>query len=154
MLLDLSRMDRVLAVDRVTCRVTVQAGLVLHELNAALARQGLGLTDMGDVDVQTVAGAISTGTHGTGRDSGALATQVVGLELVLAGGSVLTRSADEHPDVFAVARIGLGALGVVTAVTLQVEPAFLLTADERPVRLDDVLRDVEQLVADHEHFEA
>jgi len=73
---------------------------------------------------------------------------------VLADGSVLTCSADEHPDVFAVARVGLGALGIVTAVTLQVEPAFLLAADERPLPLDDVLRDLDQHVAENEHFEA
>lgn len=152
-LLDLGGMSRVLSVDVTARRVTVQAGLVLHELNARLAAYGLGLTNMGDIDVQTVAGALSTGTHGTGRDSGALATQVVGLELVLADGSVLTCSADEHPDVFAVARVGLGALGVVTAVTLQVVPAFLLTADEAPLPLTEVLRDFEQHVAANEHFE-
>ena len=153
-LLDLSRMARLLSVDRAACQVTVQAGMVLRRLNALLAGHGLGLTNMGDVDAQTVAGALSTGTHGTGRDSAAMATQVVGLELVLADGSVLTCSADEHPDVFAVARVGLGALGIVTAVTLQVEPAFLLTADERPLPLDDVLRDLDRHVAENEHFEA
>ena len=153
-LLELSRMARLLSVDQPACQVTVQAGMVLRRLNALLAGLGLGLTNMGDVDVQTVAGALSTGTHGTGRDSAALATQVVGLELVLADGSVLTCSADEHPDVFAVARVGLGALGIVTAVTLQVEPAFLLTADERTLPLDDVLRDLDLHVAQNEHFEA
>ncbi|MBC7374074.1 MAG: FAD-binding protein, partial [Frankiales bacterium] len=136
-----------------TCQVTVQAGLVLRELNLALARRGLGLTNMGDIDAQTVSGALSTGTHGTGRDSGALAAQVVALELVLADGSVLTCSASEHPEIFAVARVGLGALGVITAVTLQAEPAFLLRADERPMPLDDVLRDLDVHIADNDHFE-
>ena len=152
-LLDLSLLDRVLAVDPATCLVTVQAGLVLHELNLALARRGLGLTNMGDIDAQTVSGALSTGTHGTGRDSGALAAQVVALELVLADGSVLTCSASEHPEVFAVARVGLGALGIITAVTLQAEPAFLLHADERPMPLDDVLRDLDAHTAGNDHFE-
>jgi FAD-linked oxidoreductase len=108
---------------------------------------------MGDIDVQTVTGAISTGTHGTGRDSGALATQVVGLELVLADGSVLTCSAEENPEVFAAARVSLGALGIVTAVTLQAEPAFLLSADERPMPMDEVVDDFERHVAENEHFE-
>jgi FAD-linked oxidoreductase len=108
---------------------------------------------MGDVDAQTVAGAISTGTHGTGRTSAALATQVVALELVLADGSVLTCSADENAEVFAAARVSLGALGIVTSVTLQAEPAFLLVADERPMPLLDVIDRFEEHVADNEHFE-
>lgn len=152
-LLRMSRLDGLLDVDRDTCRVTVQAGMPLHRLNATLAAHGLGLTNMGDVDVQTVSGAISTGTHGTGRDSGALATQVVGLELVLADGSVLTCSAEQNPDVLAAARVSLGALGIVTAVTLQAEPAFLLHADERPMPLAEVVDAFDEHVADNEHFE-
>lgn len=152
-LVQLDRLDRLVEADRATGRVTVQGGLPLHRLNALLAEHGLGLTNMGDVDAQTVTGAISTGTHGTGRDSGALATQLVGLELVLADGSVLTCSAEENPDVFSAARVSLGALGIVTSVTIQAEPAFLLTADERPMPLDEVIDGFEQHVAGNEHFE-
>ena len=152
-LLDLGRMDQVLSVDPAAGQVTVQAGLVLHRLSAVLAGHGLALSNMGDIDVQTVAGALSTGTHGTGRDNGALATMVLGLELVLADGSVLSCSAQQHPDVFAVARVGLGALGIVTAVTLQVEPAFLLTAEEGPQPLTEVLAGFTEHVAANEHFE-
>ena len=152
-LVHLDRMDRVLDVDRQTCRVTVQAGLTLRRLNAQLARHGLGLTNMGDVDAQTVSGAISTGTHCTGRSSAALAVQVVGLELVLADGTVRTCSAEQDGELFAAARLGLGALGIVTAVTLQAEPAFLLRADERPLPLDEVVADLDRHVADHDHFE-
>ena len=152
-LLQLDRLNRLVHADPATGRVVVQAGLPLRRLNALLAARGLGLTNMGDIDVQTVAGAISTGTHGTGRDSGALATQVVGLELVLADGSVVRCSKDEQPELFSAARVSLGALAVVTAVTLQAEPAFLLTADERPMRMDEVLEGFEEHVASNEHFE-
>jgi L-gulonolactone oxidase len=152
-LVQLDRLDRLVSADAATGRVVVQGGLPLHRLNALLAERGLGLTNMGDVDAQTVTGAISTGTHGTGRDSGALATQVVALELVLADGSVLSCSPEEHPDVFAAASVSLGALGIVTSVTLQAEPAFLLTADERPMPLLDVIDGFEQHVAENEHFE-
>ncbi len=152
-LLSLDRMDRVLALDRAACQVTVQAGMLLHRLNDALHTAGLGLTNMGDVAVQSVAGALSTGTHGTGRDSGALGTQVVALEMVIADGRVLTCSADEHPEVFSAARVGLGALGVLTSVTLQAEPAFLLRACEEPLPLDEVLDGFEHLVADDDHME-
>jgi L-gulonolactone oxidase len=149
-LLDLRRMDQLVAVDRETCRVEVQAGMPLHRLNAVLAGHGLGLTNMGDIDRQTVAGALSTGTHGTGRSSGALAAQVVELELVLADGAVVRCS---DGPLFSAARLGLGALGVLTSVVLQAEPAFLLRADERPEPLDDVLDGFEELVAAHDHAE-
>ena len=152
-LLQLDRFDRVLSVDEQACQVTVEAGLQLHRLNALLTERGLGLTNMGDIDVQTVSGAISTGTHGTGRSSGAIAQQVVGLELVLADGSVVRCSRTERRDLFEMARVGLGALGVISSVTFQAEPAFALHADERPMPLEDVLDGFEELVAANEHFE-
>jgi L-gulonolactone oxidase len=152
-LLDLSAYADLVSADPVTGLVTAQAGLPLHRLNAGLADHGLGLTNMGDIDVQTVAGAISTGTHGTGRDSAGLAAQVAALELVLADGSVVSCSATERPDLFAAARVGLGALGVISTVTLQAEQAFVLEADERPMPLDDVLDGFSDLVATNEHFE-
>ncbi|GAB1338301.1 D-arabinono-1,4-lactone oxidase [Streptomyces sp. E-15] len=140
-------------VDRRSMTVTVEAGTPLKRLNAALAREGLSLTNMGDIMEQTVSGATSTGTHGTGRTSGSIAAQIKGLELVTADGSVLTCSEEENPDVFAAARIGLGALGVVTAITFAVEPLFLLTAREEPMPLDRVLTEFDQLWAENEHFE-
>ncbi|MGC9437457.1 D-arabinono-1,4-lactone oxidase [Streptomyces sp. WG5] len=140
-------------IDRAAMTVTVEAGTPLKRLNLALAREGLSLTNMGDIMEQTVSGATSTGTHGTGRDSASIAAQIRGLEMVTADGSVLTCSERENPDVFAAARIGLGALGVVTALTLAVEPVFLLTAREEPMRFDRVLAGFEELWAENEHFE-
>ncbi|MCX4723259.1 D-arabinono-1,4-lactone oxidase [Streptomyces sp. NBC_01306] len=140
-------------IDRAAGTVTVEAGTPLKRLNQALAREGLTLTNMGDIMDQTVAGATSTGTHGTGRESASISAQIRALELVTADGSVLTCSATEHPDVFAAARIGLGALGVVTAITFAVEPVFLLTAREEPMGFDRVTADFDQLVAENEHFE-
>ena len=123
-LLQLDRFDRLLSVDEHSGQVTVEAGLSMQRLNALLTDRGLGLTNMGDIDVQTVSGAISTGTHGTGRSSGSIAQQVVALELVLADGSVVSCSRTERPELFEMARIGLGALGIVTAVTFQTEPSL------------------------------
>lgn len=140
-------------IDRAAGTVTVEAGTPLKRLNMALAREGLSLTNMGDIMEQTVSGATSTGTHGTGRDSASIAAQIRGLELVTADGSVLTCSEKENPDVFAAARIGLGALGVVTAITFAVEPVFLLTAREEPMPLDRVCAEFEQLHTENEHFE-
>ncbi|MEW2156114.1 D-arabinono-1,4-lactone oxidase [Streptomyces sp. NPDC007189] len=140
-------------IDRASMTVTVEAGTPLKRLNAALAREGLSLTNMGDIMEQTVSGATSTGTHGTGRESASIAAQIKGLELVTADGSVLTCSEKENPEVFAAARIGLGALGIVTAITFAVEPLFLLTAREEPMPLDRVLAEFDQLWAENEHFE-
>lgn len=140
-------------IDRSAMTVTVESGTPLKRLNTALAREGLSLTNMGDIMEQTVAGATSTGTHGTGRDSASIAAQIKGLELVTADGSVLTCSETENPEVFAAARIGLGALGVITAITFAVEPVFLLTAREEPMRFDRVMADFDALHAENEHFE-
>nr|WP_030902682.1 D-arabinono-1,4-lactone oxidase [Streptomyces sp. NRRL F-5126] len=147
------RLTGILALDRAAGRVTVAAGTPLRLLNAALARAGLSLTNMGDITAQTAAGAISTGTHGTGRASASIAAQVTALQLVTADGSTLRCSAQENADVFACARIGLGALGVLTSVTFAVEPLFLLTAREEPMPLDRVLAEFDELVAGNEHFE-
>ncbi|MGY1725402.1 D-arabinono-1,4-lactone oxidase [Geodermatophilus sp. SYSU D01062] len=133
--------------------VTVQAGMPLHRLNAELAARGWALTNLGDVDRQTVAGAISTGTHGTGARFGGLATQVRGLELVTADGSVLRCSSDEHPDVFSAARVGLGALGVLSTVTLQTVPAFALRAEEGAAALPDLLADFAGFTSSTDHVE-
>ncbi|MFM9595441.1 D-arabinono-1,4-lactone oxidase [Streptomyces scabiei] len=140
-------------IDREAMTVTVAAGTPLKRLNLALAREGLSLTNMGDIMEQTVSGATSTGTHGTGRDSASIAAQIRGLELVTADGSVLTCSPTENPDVFAAARVGIGALGIVTAITFAVEPIFLLTAREEPMPFEKVMAEFDELHAENEHFE-
>ncbi|OPF75418.1 FAD-linked oxidoreductase [Streptomyces antioxidans] len=147
------RMVGVRGLDREAGTVTVAAGTSLRQLNESLSAHGLSLVNMGDIMEQTVAGATSTGTHGTGRDSASIAAQIKGLELVTADGSVLRCSAEEHPEIFAAARIGLGALGVVSEITFGVEPEFLLSAREEPMPFDRVMAEFEQLVAENEHFE-
>ncbi|RNL73070.1 D-arabinono-1,4-lactone oxidase [Streptomyces sp. I6] len=143
-------------IDRAAMTVTVEAGTPLKRLNAALAREDLSLTNMGDIMEQTVAGATSTGTHGTGRDSASLAAQIRGLELITADGSVLTvseKGTDEERAIFAAARVGLGALGVISAITFAVEPLFLLSAREEPMSFDRVTSELDELHAENEHFE-
>ncbi|MEV7554161.1 D-arabinono-1,4-lactone oxidase [Amycolatopsis sp. NPDC089917] len=133
--------------------VTVRSGTTLKQLNAELDALGLAMTNLGDIDAQTVSGAISTGTHGTGARLGGIATQIAALELVLADGSVVTCSADERPDLFSAARVGLGALGVISTVTLQCEPSFLLSAQERPEPLEQVLEGFDRFAEENDHFE-
>lgn len=134
-------------------QVTVRAGTTLRDLNAALDAHGLAMTNMGDIDAQTISGAISTGTHGTGAAFGGMATQVSALELVLADGSPVACSPTERPDLFHAARIGLGALGVISTVTLTCEPSFVLAADERPEPVDELFERFPTLVTEHDHVE-
>ncbi|MGW6576926.1 D-arabinono-1,4-lactone oxidase [Streptomyces sp. NPDC054945] len=141
------------SIDRAAGTVTVAAGTVMKDMNQALAAAGLSLTNMGDIMEQTVSGATSTGTHGTGRDSASIAAQIRGLELVTADGRLLTCSEKENPEVFAAARLGIGALGIVTAITFAVEPMFFLTAREEPMAFDRVTAEFEEHFAENEHFE-
>ncbi len=153
-LLSLARMDRVLDVDRASGRVRVEAGITLHALSAALAEHGLAFENLGDIDVQTVAGAISTATHGTGARLRNLSAQVEAVELLLADGSLRTLSAaDSDPTDYLAARVGVGSLGVIVAVTLRAVPAFTLRGVDRPAPLDETLDRLEQLGEENEHFE-
>lgn len=149
----LDRYGEVLEADRASGRVTVQAGITLGRLNEALWEMGLALENLGDIAYQSVAGAIATSTHGTGLRLGGLATQVCGLRVVTGDGSVVSCSREEDPDLFQAARVGLGALGLVSAVTLQTVPAFNLRAVEEPMRMDALLRDIDRHAEENDHFE-
>ena len=105
---------------------------MLADLNEELARLGLAMENLGDIDRQTIAGAISTGTHGTGARLRNISAQVEGLELVLADGSVRQLSAATHPELLRAARVGVGALGAISAVTLRCVPAFTLDRVDTP----------------------
>ena len=133
--------------------VTVQAGIRLHDLNDELAARGLALPNLGDIDRQSIAGAIATATHGTGAGHGNLATTVVGLELVTGDGSIRRADESSDPELLRVARVGLGALGVVTEVTLRCVPAFNLHAVESIEPLTDVLADFGTVMHGTDHVE-
>ncbi len=152
-LIDLRGYRRVLGHDPDASTVTVEAGISLADLSEELDARGLALENMGDIAYQSIAGATATATHGTGVRFGNLSSRVVGLRLVTADGSVLDCSLTQHADVFAAARVGLGALGVVSAVTLQCVPAFRLRAVEEAVPVDDVLADFGGYMARTDHVE-
>ncbi|MGZ5417349.1 MAG: D-arabinono-1,4-lactone oxidase [Nocardioides sp.] len=153
LLLRPDRLSGVTAVDRDAMTVTVLAGTPLHVLNARLSGLGLGLHNMGDIDRQTVAGAISTGTHGSGGRWASLSSQVAALQLVTGDGSVLTITQEQDPDLFSAAKVGLGALGILTEVTFLVEPEFRLTATETPMSWQDLVNVFDQLVEEHHHVD-
>jgi FAD-linked oxidoreductase len=147
-LIDLSRMNRMLAVDG--DEVTVEAGITIRDLGLALADHGLALQNQGDVDPQTLAGAISTATHGTGGRFANLSSQVLRLRLVTpAGEAVELRDGD---DLLA-GRVSLGALGAISAVTVRCVRAFTIHRIDAPRSLDDVLARFDAVVDANDHFE-
>ncbi len=151
--LRLDELSGITHVDRERGRVRVLAGTPLHVLNPALQALGLALPNLGDIDRQSLAGAISTGTHGTGIRLQGIAAAVSGLVLALADGSMLECSAEAEPDVFQAARVGLGALGIITEVELQCVPAFRLHAKEFGADLFEVLDRIEEDVDTHDHVD-
>jgi len=152
-MIGLENLSGILHVDRATCRVTVGAGTRLSELNTLLDAEGLALANLGDIAYQTVAGAISTSTHGTGKALTGLAGQVAAMKLVNGHGEIIECSQSVNPHIFDVARVSVGALGVITEYTLQAVPSFRLRALEQPMRLDDVLENAHDLASTNDHFE-
>jgi FAD-linked oxidoreductase len=148
-LVDLSLMRDVRSVEG--NEVTVEAGIALNGLGEELRVRGLAMENQGDVDPQTLAGAISTATHGTGARFGNLSSQVVGIRLVDGTGEV--REIGEGDELRA-ARVSLGALGAIAAVTLRCVPAFQIHRVDEPRPLGDVLPRLDELVDSHDHWEA
>ena len=152
-MIDLAQMNRVVNVDHVGGVITVQAGIVLSDLNAYLESHKLSMPNLGDVTYQTLAGAVSTSTHGTGLQRTGLAAQIRAFKLVTASGEVLTCDPVQNAEIFHCGRVSLGALGVITEVTLNVVPAFNLRAVEQPMRISHVLDNFAQLIQENDFFE-
>jgi len=152
-LVKLDDYSRVLSIDREKQTATVQAGITIASLSRELDKQGLALENLGDINYQSISGAISTATHGTGRALGGIATQVTGLRLIAGDGSIIECSAKKEPDIFSAARIGLGALGIISTVTLRCVKAFNLRAIEMPERVDQVLERLDENIQTTDHFE-
>jgi len=150
-LLSLDAMDQILNVDGND--VTVQAGIRLRDLNRQLFDLSLAMPNLGDIDKQSIVGATATATHGTGVGFGNLATTIVGLEIVVGDGRVLWADEEHDPELLKIARVGLGALGILTRVTLRCVPAFNLHARETIEPLDDVLADFDNVMRSTDHVE-
>ncbi|MGH3507665.1 MAG: D-arabinono-1,4-lactone oxidase [Nocardioidaceae bacterium] len=151
--LGLGRMAGLGHVDVDSGVVRVWAGTTLRELSMLLDQHGLALPDLGDVDTQTISGAIATGTHGTGARLGGLATAVAAVEMVAASGEVVTCARDEDPELLEAVAVSLGTLGIVTRVTLQCVPAFALRAVERQEVWDELVAGIQESADTHDHFE-
>lgn len=134
-------------------RASFYAGTRLHEIPRLLAPYGLAMTNLGDIDRQSIAGAISTGTHGTGSTFGGLATQVRGVTLITGDGEMMRIDEDDNSELLPAVALGLGALGIIAEVTLACVPRFLIQAEERAAPLEDVLDTVAERAASVDHFE-
>jgi L-gulonolactone oxidase len=152
-LLRIEALKGVLDADPASGLVKVAAGTVLADLNEELARLGLAMENLGDIDRQTIAGAISTGTHGTGARLRNISAQVEGLDLVLSDGSARSLSAATHPELLRAARVGVGALGAISAVTLRCVPAFTLDRVDTPRPREQVLDAFQESADANDHFE-
>lgn len=152
-MVDLSGYRRVLGHDPETGRVTVEAGISLRDLCDELDARGLALDNMGDIADQSIAGATATATHGTGWHFGNLSSRIVGMRLVAGDGTIIECSETENAEVLDAARVGLGALGVVSTITFEAVPAFRLHAIEEPLPLDEVLGDFDGFMSSADHVE-
>ena len=152
-LLRIEQLDRLLDFDRSSGLVKFEAGIILGPMNRKLDELGVAMANLGDIDRQTLAGSISTATHGTGAGFQNVSAQVAAIELVTADGTIVELSRDSDPDGFRAARVGLGALGAIYSVTLETVPAYTLNRVDRARPLAETLASLDELVAAHDHFE-
>lgn len=152
-LLSLDNMQGLIAFAPTDHRATLWAGTRLHRALRLLWKAGFSLANQGDIDRQSIAGAFSTGTHGTGKNFGVLATQVAHYRFVDGQGQIHDVYPDEQPELFRSLQVSLGLLGVITQVSLQVEPRYYLRLVKKIEPLDTVLERSEEYLRTHRHFE-
>jgi len=150
---EMGGLDRVLDVQRDAGLVKVEAGIGMRALSELIWGHGMALENVGDIDKQTISGAVATGTHGTGSRFRNISSQIEAMELVLPDGTLLEVSATSEPDLLPAVRIGLGALGVVATITLRTVPAFTIRRTDSPEPLDDTLERLQDLADGSDHFE-
>ncbi|MEG4836993.1 D-arabinono-1,4-lactone oxidase [Microcoleus sp. B9-D4] len=150
-LVSLVKYNKVLEIKSEACTVTVQAGISLKQINNFIEHHGLVLSNIGTISEQTIAGAISTGTHGTGINFGGISQQITALTMVCANGEVISLSKEQEPEFFAAALVSLGCLGIISTVTISCESAFNLRWLGSPATLDYALEHLEEL-NQSEHF--
>lgn len=151
--LSLDRFQGLVQVDKEKCQATIKGGTKLSLLGDLLFEQGMAMENMGDIDSQSIAGTIATGTHGTGKDFGTMSTQVVALKFVNGEGELINCSLDNNPSLFKAAQVSLGLLGVIVEVTLQCVPAYRLILEHKKELLSTVLPSLQQRNGDNRNFE-
>jgi len=153
LLLSLDDLQGVVAADSASGLATVWAGTKLHALGQPLLETDLALANMGDIDRQSVAGAVSTGTHGTGPALGNLSTQLTGLRLVTATGEMLAVDGVDQPELFKAAQVSLGSLGIITQATLACLPAYRLHERTWAEPFSECMERLDERINATRHFE-
>lgn len=152
-LLSLDKYQGVLSVDKEKFHAVVKGGTKLAALGDELFKEGMAMENLGDIDVQSIAGTISTGTHGTGMDFGTISTQVIALRFVNGRGQIVECSETQAPDLFKAAQVSLGLLGIITQVKLRCVPAYKLALQNGKESMDAVLDTFEKRMAENRNFE-
>ncbi len=154
LLVSLESLNRVTNIDREKLQVTVDAGITISDLNRELHKAGLALPNLGDIDTQSLAGAIATGTHGTGIEYNSISSAIIGIRIATGDGSVIDIAESSNSELLGPAKVSLGALGIITSVTLQCVPAFNLKILEFTAKLPEVISrfKIEELNADFVEF--
>lgn len=151
--IDMSGFEGLIHADAQKMQISIGAGTKLWQLPAILSAHGMAMENLGDINRQTLSGATSTGTHGTGRHFGGISTQIAGLTLVTGTGEILRVDAENNAELLPFVRVGLGALGVITEITVQCVPAYVLQAEEYAASLDDVRANWDELFTTNDHYE-
>lgn len=149
----LQKYKGIIKIDKGNLTATIKAGTTLNLLGDLLFQEGLAMENLGDIDKQTLGGTISTGTHGTGLHLGTISTQVIALSFVNGNGKVVSCSKTEKPDLFKAAQVSLGALGIITEITLQCVPAYKLKLSNRKEALVEVLQTFNERISNNRNFE-
>jgi len=152
-IVSLENMTGLISVDTEAGEAELWAGTPIHAVGPLLHPYGLALANQGDIDRQTLGGAIGTGTHGTGQMLGSLSTMVTGVTLVCGSGEILTLNRKSDPELFEAARLSIGSLGVITRFKLKLVPSFALTEASYAAPVETILGDLENLAKAHRHFE-
>ena len=152
-IVSLSRMSGVVSHDPQTLQATVWAGSRLGDIGQPLEDIGQALINMPDIDQQALAGCLGTATHGTGADIGCMSTFVKEIQLVDGVGNLIQCSAERNADVFEAAKVSLGALGVITQITLQNVAPYRLKRETVWRSFDEILEIADDLANSHRNFE-
>lgn len=152
-LVSLDQYQGLIQVDKEKKQAKVKAGTKLFTLGDLLFEQGLAMENLGDIDRQSIAGTISTGTHGTGLDFGTISTQIRAIRFVNGKGEMVSCSEDENQSLFKSAQVSLGTLGIITEITLQCVPAYKLALQNRKEPLAAVLSSFRQRCEENRNFE-
>ncbi len=152
-LISLDKFQGLISAEKEKVQATVKAGTKLNYLGELLFKEGMAMENLGDIDVQSIAGTISTGTHGTGKNFGTISTQVIALRLVNGKGEIVDCSETNNRELFKAAQISLGVLGIITQVTLQCIPAYKLALQNRKEPLATVLENLKERNASNRNFE-